>query len=147
MALQLGGPNVAKYIVPPYQHWQQSGAWRVMEVLAEKTTLPQAIFVALLEYGNLGDAIASNLRPTFGNGDIQVYWGDFRVPTRFHVWILEARIEDFFGNPGWRPEGGRSSECSAKSADASPSSTDLCRLPGRCDAAGRSHLWGKRRAG
>jgi hypothetical protein len=88
MALELGGPDVSENIVPQYQQWQQTGAWRQMEVRAEQTALPQAIFVALLEYGNPGNADTAGLHATFRDVDPTVYWDDHRVPTRFRIWML-----------------------------------------------------------
>jgi hypothetical protein len=95
MALQLGGPDVAENIVPQYQQWQQTGAWRQMEVQAAQNAPLNAVFVALLEYGNTGDANATGLHATFQNVDPVVYWDDFRIPTRFRIWLLAGGT-----NPG-----------------------------------------------
>ncbi|MFN7999228.1 MAG: DNA/RNA non-specific endonuclease [Bryobacteraceae bacterium] len=95
MALQLGGPDVAENIVPQYQQWQQTGAWRQMEVQAAQNAFPNTIFVALLEYGNVGDANATGLHATFQSDDPVVYWDDFRIPTRFRIWLLPGGM-----NPG-----------------------------------------------
>lgn len=88
MALELGGPDVSENIVPQYQQWQQTGAWRQMEVRAERTVLPQAVFVVLLEYGNAGNAVTAGLHGIFLDTDPTVYWDDYRVPTRFRIWML-----------------------------------------------------------
>lgn len=95
MALQLGGHDVRENIVPQYQQWQQTGAWRVMERNAmAHASGGNFVFVALMSYANTGDAVASDYRsesernPTF-------FWDDFRIPTRFQVWVLDATA-----NPG-----------------------------------------------
>lgn len=97
MALQLGGPDVAENIVPQYQQWQQTGAWRAMERQAmQHAGGGNFVFAAVMSYGNTGDADASNYwhefetNPTF-------YWDDERIPTRFQVWVLDASV-----NPGAR---------------------------------------------
>jgi hypothetical protein len=90
MALELGGPDVSENIVPQYQQWQQSGAWRQMEVQAAHSGLPQAVFVALLEYANTGDADTSGLHAAFRMDDATVYWDDYRIPTRFRIRVLSG---------------------------------------------------------
>lgn len=90
MGLELGGPDVTENIVPQYQEWQEYGAWRQMEVQAAQTNLPQPVFVVLMEYGNGGDAGASNLHAIFRDQDSMVYWDDYRIPTRFQIWLLSG---------------------------------------------------------
>jgi hypothetical protein len=90
MALELGGPDVSENIVPQYQQWQQTGAWRQMEVRAAQNVPTQGVFVALLEYGNTGDANATGLHRIFREDDPTVYWDDSRIPTRFRVWMLSG---------------------------------------------------------
>jgi hypothetical protein len=77
---QLGSPDVAENIVPQYQEWQKTGAWRQMEVQAAQHG--NHVFVALLDYANTGDATAKGLYGTFSDDDPLVYWDDFRIPTR-----------------------------------------------------------------
>jgi hypothetical protein len=93
MSLELGGPDVTQNIVPQYQQWQETGAWRRMEDQAKRTTIPQPVFVVLMEYANGGDAMASNLHDTFQNVNASVYWDDYRIPTRFQVWLLSGTAQ------------------------------------------------------
>jgi len=95
MALQLGGPDVAENIVPQYQQWQQTGAWRVMErqVMAHARG-GNFVFVALMTYANTGDAVAGNYQAEFQQNPT-FFWDDLRIPTRFQVWVLDAGA-----NPG-----------------------------------------------
>lgn len=95
MALQLGGHDVRENIVPQYQQWQQTGAWRVMERNAmAHASVGSFVFVALLSYGNTGDAVAGDYRAQFRQNPT-FFWDDFRIPTRFQVWVLNATA-----NPG-----------------------------------------------
>jgi len=95
MALQLGGPDVPENIVPQYQQWQQTGAWRQMEVSAMHSAPVNGVFACLMEYANTGDANANGLYNTFWNVDPLVYWDDLRIPTRFRIWLLAGA-----NNPG-----------------------------------------------
>jgi hypothetical protein len=97
MALQLGGPDVAENIVPQYQQWQQTGAWRGMERQAMMhASGGNFVFAAVMTYGNTGDADAGNYWKEFEENPT-FFWDDTRIPTRFQVWILDASV-----NPGAR---------------------------------------------
>lgn len=82
-AFQMGGCDDRRNLVPQWQQWQQSGAWRK----AEKKCFEEhqgKLFRCDIEYN--GNAGSSELaRTQFRNGHYFVTWSDPRIPISFQI--------------------------------------------------------------
>lgn len=93
IALFLGGPDIAENYSPQYEQWQQSGAWKNMELSVRDTAQhlgpTQTLYMVVqLTYGRVGNTYLAE-KAAFATGEIHE-WTDARIPSQFHVWTFLA---------------------------------------------------------
>ncbi|HEY4306706.1 MAG TPA: DNA/RNA non-specific endonuclease [Gemmatimonadaceae bacterium] len=97
MALELGGPDVTENIVPQYQHWQETGAWKQMENTVKQAAATLAgparmIMVVEIAYGRPNLPTYATSSVNFCAGQRLTAWEDNKIPTRFRIWTLNTTI-------------------------------------------------------